>query len=119
MTFTQLPIVGERRIAWQNQIACCQGAFFEAHAGSNGARFLRTPEQSITSWRMQAPTACSFGFPAALSLPKNPWRRGLQRMAVRVGRYSAWRRRAFPAFDSRVRWRTLDPERNSRGANPA
>jgi DNA polymerase len=26
-----------------NQIACCQGAFFEAHSGSNGARFFSTP----------------------------------------------------------------------------
>jgi putative membrane protein len=26
-----------------NQIACCQGAFFEAHAGSKGARFFSTP----------------------------------------------------------------------------
>jgi hypothetical protein len=26
-----------------NQVACCQGAILDAHAGSNGARFLRTP----------------------------------------------------------------------------
>src|SRR3954470_12121860 len=72
----------------------------------------------MTSLRMQAPTACIFGLPAATSRSKNPLSRGLKRMAVSVGRYSALRSRALPAFDSRVRLRTEVPLRNSRGAKP-
>src|SRR5882757_8889485 len=72
----------------------------------------------MTSFRMHAPTACIFGFPAANSFSKNPLRTGLNRIAVRVGRYSAFRSRAFPALLSRVRPRTLDPLLNSRGDSP-
>jgi hypothetical protein len=67
---------------------------------------------------MHAPMACIFGFPAPTSRSKNPLRTGLNRTAVCVGRNSAWRSRAFPAFDRRVRLRTLVPERNARGASP-
>src|SRR2546421_629847 len=72
----------------------------------------------MTSLRMHAPTACTFGFPAATRRSKNPWRTGLNRTAVSVGRYRAFRSRAFPDFDSRVRPRTLDPLLNSRGDSP-
>jgi len=61
---------------------------------------------------MHAPTAGILGFPHAASRSKNPLGGGLNRIAVRVGRYRAFRPRAFPAFDSRVRPRTLDPLRN-------
>src|SRR5262245_2430306 len=54
-----------------NQIAWCQGALVEAPAGSNGARFLRTPSQRITSLRRHAPTACLLGLPAAKE--DGPW----------------------------------------------
>jgi hypothetical protein len=67
---------------------------------------------------MHAPTACIFGFPAATSRSKNPRRVGLNRIPVNVGRYSDFRSRAFPAFDSRVRPRTLDPLLNSRRDSP-
>src|SRR5436190_16503873 len=67
---------------------------------------------------MHAPTACFFGFPAATKRSKNPLRTGLNRTAVSVGRYRAFRSRAFPDFDSRVRPRTLDPLLNSRGDSP-
>src|SRR5262249_8706912 len=50
---------------------------------------------------------------------EGPWRRGLNRTAASVSRYSAWRSRALPALLSRVRRRTLEPQRNSRGASPA
>jgi hypothetical protein len=78
----------------------------DAHAGSNGARFLSTPWQIMTGFRMHAPTACIVGFPAATSLSKNPLRAGLDRIAGRVGRSRAVRSRGLPAFDSRVRLRT-------------
>ena len=68
---------------------------------------------------MHAPTAAIRGFPAAVSRSKNPRRTGLNRIAVRVGRNSALRSRAFPALLSRVFFRTLVPDRNSRGASPA
>src|SRR5262245_9057220 len=56
-----------------NQIACCQGAFFEAQSGSKGARFLSTPWQGITSLRMHAPTAAIFGFePSRVLTPPRP-----------------------------------------------
>jgi hypothetical protein len=63
----------------------------------------------MTSFRMHAPRACIYGFPAATIRSKNPLRTGLNRTAARVGRYSAFRSRAFADFDSRVRPRTLDP----------
>ena len=44
---------------------------------------------------------------------------GLNRMAVRVGRSSAFRSRALPGVLSRVRPRTLAPLLNSRGDSPA
>lgn len=72
----------------------------------------------MTRFRMHAPTACILGLPAATSRSKNPLRSGLNRTAVRVGRYSAFRSRAFPALLSRVRPRTLLPLLNSRGASP-
>src|SRR5581483_1648229 len=72
----------------------------------------------MTSFRMHAPTACILGFPAATSRSKNPLRTGLNWIAVRVGRYGAFRSRAFPDLDSRVRPRTLDPLLNSRGDSP-
>src|SRR5206468_3442557 len=101
-----------------NQMACCQQVFFEVQFGSNGWRFLSTPTHSITSSRMHAPTACILGLPAATSRSKSPLRRGLNRMAVRVGRYRAARSRAFPAFDSRVYFLTDLPLVNSLGASP-
>jgi hypothetical protein len=67
---------------------------------------------------MQAPTACIFGFPAATSRSTNALRRGWNRIAVSVGRSSALRSRASPAWDSRVRLRTLVPLRHARGASP-
>src|SRR5262245_21106213 len=67
---------------------------------------------------MHAPTACIFGFPALTRRSTNPLSRGLKRMAVSVGRYSALRSRALPALDSRVRLLTEVPLRNSRGASP-
>src|ERR671929_929254 len=68
---------------------------------------------------MHAPTAAIFAFPAPTNRAYSALSRGLKRIAVRVGRYSALRSRALPALDSRVRLRTLTPERNSRGARPA
>src|SRR5262249_22442037 len=68
---------------------------------------------------MQAPTACILGLPALTRRSKNPWRRGLKRIAVSVGKYRAWRSRALPALDSRVRFLTDVPLRCSRGASPA
>src|SRR5262245_37371278 len=67
---------------------------------------------------MHAPTACIFAFPAATSRPKNPWRRRSNWIAVGVGRSRAVHSRALPASETRVRWRTLLPERYSRGASP-
>src|SRR5262249_38987543 len=49
----------------------------------------------MTSLRRHAPTACIRGWPAATRRPKKPLRRGLKRMAVSVGRYSALRSRAL------------------------
>jgi hypothetical protein len=72
----------------------------------------------MTSIRMHAPMACIFGLPASTSRWKNLARTGLNRTAVWVGRNSAFRSRAFPALLSRVRFRTLAPLRNSRGASP-
>jgi hypothetical protein len=42
----------------------------------------------------------------------------LNQIAVSVGRSRAWRSRALPALDSRVRLRTLVPLRYARGAKP-
>src|SRR5204862_4053168 len=67
---------------------------------------------------MHAPTACIRGLPAATSRSKNALRTGLNRMAVSVGRYSAARSRALPAFDSRVCFLTDLPLVNSLGAGP-
>src|SRR5262245_21312689 len=72
---------------------------------------------------MHAPTACIFGFAppsrlGSVSLRKNAPRSGLNLTAVWVGRNSALRSRAFPAFDSRVLLRTLVPLLNSRGDRP-
>ncbi len=67
---------------------------------------------------MHAPTACILGLPAATSRSKKPARTGLNRTAVRVGRYRAFRSRAFPDLLSRVRPRTLAPLLNSRGDRP-
>src|SRR5437762_603071 len=72
----------------------------------------------MTSFRMHAPTACIRGLPAATGREKNALRTGLNRMAVGVGRYSAARGRALPAFDSRVCFLTDLPLVNSLGASP-
>jgi hypothetical protein len=69
-----------------NQMVSCQGAVTTAHRGSNGARVRRTPQQIISSFRMQAPTAAIRGLPAAINRSKNSLRTGLNRIAVRVGR---------------------------------
>ena len=67
---------------------------------------------------MHAPTAGIFGLPAPTRRSENPLRTGLNRIPVRVGRSNAFRSRAFPDFDSRVRPLTLDPLLNSRGDSP-
>ena len=69
---------------------------------------------------MHPPTARIFGLPAATSLPKNPPEEGVKAdRAHRVGRYSALRSRALPALVSRVRRRTVAPERSWRVATLA
>src|SRR5262245_9740332 len=68
---------------------------------------------------MHAPTAAIFALPAATSRSSSAWSRGFKRIAVSAGRYSALRSRALPALDSRVRFRTVVPERYCRGASPA
>ncbi len=55
---------------------------------------------------MHAPMACIFGLPAATNRLKKPARTGLNRTAVWVGRNRAFRSRALPVFDSRVRFFT-------------
>src|SRR5262245_4520135 len=59
-----------------NQVACCQGAVLDDHAGSNGARFLSPPSAIITNVRTQAPLAGILGVPAAASRLKYPLRGG-------------------------------------------
>ena len=60
----------------------------------------------MTSFRTHVPTACISASPAAASRSKNPSRAGLNRIAVGVGRSSAFRNRALPDLLGRVRPRT-------------
>jgi hypothetical protein len=45
-------------------MVCCQGGYFVAHDGSNGARFFSTPQAISSRLRRHAPTAALFAFPA-------------------------------------------------------
>ena len=73
-----------------NPIACCQRAFFEAHAGSNGVRVLSTPSHSMTSFRRHAPMACILGLPTRTR--RSAVRR---RRAVAIGRCGGSRPRGI------------------------
>src|SRR5262245_55661647 len=66
---------------------------------------------------MQAPAAVMRGLPAATTRSNSTRPSGLNRLAVTAGKNRASRSRALPARESRVRRRSLLPERYSRGAS--
>ena len=102
-------------------MACCQGTIRDAQSGSNGVRFLSTPYQSMTSFRMHAPTACIFGLPAATTLVAIGDQRTVAALDVWLNSSSNWGDRVLREHVTKCRdelKQRLDKEAKEKAKSP-